>query len=395
MNILSVIPARGGSKGIPRKNVRLLNGKPLIAHTIEQALKTPSVNRVVISTDDAEIGAVSQKYGAEVVWRPAEISGDFASSEAALLHVLEYLEQNEGYCPDLTVFLQCTAPLTLAEDIESTIRALLREHADTALAVVPFHYFIWRENGTGDAVGINHDKKRRLLRQQREPEYLEAGAVYVMNTALFRETKHRFFGKTALYVMPADRRLEIDDPVDFRVAEVLLRERQQQERINMLPNSIAAVVFDFDGVFTDNGVIVFEDGTEAVVCNRGDGMGIAQLKRLGMPVLVLSTEKNPVVMRRCEKLGIECLHGLSDKAAALTNWASQQQIELSQVVYVGNDINDLACMQLVACSVIVNDAHPAVQSAARIVLDSDGGKGAVRETIDLITTKLETRTNAT
>lgn len=393
-NILAIIPARGGSKGIPRKNVRLLNGKPLIAYTIEQALKTPSVSRVVVSTDDAEIGAVSQQYGAEVVWRPANISGDLASSESALLYVLEYLEQSEGYCPDLTVFLQCTAPLTLAEDIESTIQVLLREQADSAVAVVPFHYFIWRESEVGDAVGINHDKQRRLLRQQREPEYLEAGAVYVMRTALFREMKHRFFGKTALYVMPGERRLEIDDPVDFRVAEVLLRERQQQERINMLPDPIAAVVFDFDGVFTDNKVIVFEDGTEAVVCDRGDGMGIAQLKRLGIPVLVLSTEKNPVVMRRCEKLGIEGLHGLSDKATALVSWASQHQIELSQAVYIGNDINDLACMRLVGCGVITNDAHPEVRPAAKIVLDSDGGRGAVREIIDLITAKLETHKNA-
>lgn len=394
-NSLAIIPARGGSKGIPRKNVRLLNGKPLIAHTIEQALKTPTINRVIVSTDDAEIGAVSQQYGAEVVWRPAEISGDLASSEAALLHVLEYLEQSEGYCPDLTVFLQCTSPLTLAEDIEGTIQALLREQADSALAVVPFHYFIWRENGAGDAVGINHDKQRRLLRQQRAPEYLESGAVYVMRTTQFRKTKHRFFGKTALYVMPADRRLEIDEPADFRVAEVLLRERQQQDRINLLPDPVAAVVFDFDGVFTDNKVIVFEDGTEAAICDRGDGMGIAQLKHLGVPVLVLSTEQNPVVMRRCEKLGIDCLHGLSDKATELANWASQQEIDLSRTVYVGNDINDLSCMRMVGCGVIVNDAHPNVRSAAKIVLDSDGGKGAVREIIDLITTKLETRANAT
>lgn len=389
MKTLAIIPARGGSKGIPRKNVRSLYGKPLIAYTIEQALKTPSVTRVIVSTDDAEIGVVSQQYGAEVVWRPAQISGDMASSESALLHVLEYLEQSEGYCPEITVFLQCTAPLTLAEDIEGTVQVLLKEQAASALAVVPFHYFVWEQNGADDAVGVNHDKKQRLLRQQRSNQFLEAGAVYVMRTVMFKEAKHRFFGKTAIYIMPAERLLEIDEPVDFRVAEVLLRERQQQESINNIPETVAALALDFDGVFTDNRVTVFQDGTEAVVCDRSDGMGIAEIKRLGIPVLVLSTEKNPVVMRRCEKLGIECLHALEDKASTLVNWANSRQIDLSQVVYVGNDINDLACMQSVGCSATVADAHPSVHHAARIVLRSEGGKGAIREIADLITEKLE------
>ena len=182
-------PARGGSKGIPRKNIRSLAGKPLIAYNIEQALRSRWINRLVVSTDDPEIGAVAQAYGAQVIWRPAEISGDSASSEAALLHTLETLDQDEGYQPDLLVFLQCTSPLTLAEDIDGTIQALLDQGADTSLAVIPFHYFLWRqvenEMGAVDASGINHDKNIRPLRQEREPQYLETGAVYVMRVAWF------------------------------------------------------------------------------------------------------------------------------------------------------------------------------------------------------------------
>jgi len=108
--ILALIPARGGSKGIPHKNIRLLNGKPLIAYTIEQAQQTPAITRVVVSTDDAEIAGVAQKYGAEVVWRPAGLSGDTATSESALLHALDHLRDTEGYEPDLVVFLQATSP---------------------------------------------------------------------------------------------------------------------------------------------------------------------------------------------------------------------------------------------------------------------------------------------
>ncbi len=303
MECLAIIPARGGSKGIPRKNILPLAGKPLIAYNIEQARLAQGVNRVVVSTDDAEIGAVARQYGAEVVWRPAEISGDSASSESALLHVLESLHASEGYRPDVLVFLQCTSPLTLAEDIDGTLQALLDAQADTALAVIPFHYFVWKPEPDGDAVGINHDKGYRPLRQQREPQYLETGAVYVMRVPGFEAARHRFFGKTAMYIMPPERRLEIDDPVDFQVAEVLLRDLQQVRQASRLPTDVQALVLDFDGVFTDNKVIVFQDGREAVVCDRGDGHGIAQLKKTGLPILILSTESNPVVKARARQTG--------------------------------------------------------------------------------------------
>ena len=336
---LAVIPARGGSKGIPRKNVRLLAGKPLIAYNIEQARQASLVNRVVVSTDDAEIAAVSRQFGAEVVWRPAEISGDHASSEAALLHTLEYLQQSENYTPDLLAFLQCTSPLTLAEDIDGTLQALLEQQADTSLAVIPFHYFLWQEHFSApsqdmggstvaDATGINHDKRVRLLRQEREPQYLETGAVYGMRVPGFLAARHRFFGKTALYVMPPERRLEIDDPVDFQMAEVLLRTQQQTQRQQTLPEKIAALVMDFDGVFTDNHVVVFQDGREAVICDRGDGWGIGKLKKTGLPVLILSTETNPVVQARANKLGLPCIQGQADKGHALRAPGSTRQASI-------------------------------------------------------------------
>jgi N-acylneuraminate cytidylyltransferase len=209
MNCLAVIPARGGSKGIPRKNVRPLAGKPLIAYNLLQLRRSRFVNRTIVSTDDPEIAAVAQGYGAEVVQRPAEISGDSASSESALLHTLEHLYTTEGYRPDLLAFLQCTSPLTLAEDIDGTIQALLDEGADSALAVIPFHYFLWKPGRDGDSVGINHDKLYRPLRQEREPQYLETGAIYVMRVEGFLQTRHRFFGKISPVRYAAERRLRL------------------------------------------------------------------------------------------------------------------------------------------------------------------------------------------
>ena len=388
MECLAIIPARGGSKGIPRKNIHPLGGKPLIAYSIEQVRRARLINRVVVSTDDTEIAAVSQGYGAEVVWRPAKISSDSASSESALLHTLEHLQKSEGYKPDILAFIQCTSPLTLAEDIDGTIQTLLDEGADSALAVTPFHYFLWMEQASGDIIGINHDKQVRLLRQEREPQFLETGAVYSMRVSGFIQARHRFFGKTAIYIMPPERHLEIDEPVDFRIAEVLLREQRIEQRLNCLPENVEALVLDFDGVFTNNKVFVFQDGREAVLCNRSDGWGIDQLKKNGLKVLILSTEANPVVQARADKLGIPCLHGLQEKGAILQDWIEERNIDPCQVVYVGNDVNDLTCMALVGCATAVADAHPMVLEVADLILERDGGEGAIREICDVILEQL-------
>jgi len=392
LQIIAVIPARGGSKGIPRKNVRPLAGKPLIAHTIESARQSKNITRIIVSTDDPEIVTISEQYGAEVIWRPAEISGDTTSSESALLHVLEHLKTAENYQPDLIVFLQCTSPLTSPEDIDGTIRVLLDEDADSAFTATPFHYFLWKEDMNGEAIGINHDKCARLMRQEREPQYIETGAVYVMRTEGFLKAKHRFFGKTVMHITPSERRWEIDEPIDFRVAEVLMQEQRQRQNLQALPNPISGLVMDFDGVFTDNRVVVFQDGREAILCDRGDGLGLDRLKQSGLPLLVLSTEKNSVVQARCEKLGIPCQHGISDKIGILKEWVRKNSLNSAGIIYVGNDINDLPCLTYVGCSVAVGDAYLEVKASARLVLSSHGGQGAIRELAELIMQRLNENT---
>jgi N-acylneuraminate cytidylyltransferase len=178
--------------------------------------------------------------------------------------------------------------------------------------------------------------------------------------------------------------MEIDDATDLSIAEAMLRQRQSDDRLALLPKTIGAVVFDFDGVFTDNGVVVMQDGREAVVCSRFDGMGITRLRKTGMPMLVLSTEANPVVSARCAKLGLECLQNSADKVVDLTRWLTARGIDPATVVYIGNDVNDAGPLQMVGCGVVVADAHPDVMPLARIVLSNVGGRGAVRELCDLI-----------
>ena len=383
MNTLAVIPARGGSKGIVRKNLAPLCGRPLVTWMIDAALSAKRVDRVVVSTDDAEIGQCARQCGAEVVWRPAEISGDGASSESALLHCLDHLRSQERYKPDALALLQCTAPLTLPDDIDGTIAALIDTGADTALAVADFHHFLWRPGDGGGVVGLNHDADVRLPRQARTPDLLETGSVYVMRTKGFLRTKHRFFGTVASYCTPRERCWEIDEPGDLLVAEALLRRRLHASRAELLPPAPAAVVLDFDGVMTDNRALILQDGREAVLCNRSDGLAIAAIKATGAMLLVLSSEANPVVRARCDKLGIECLQGIGRKWPVLAEWLANRNIDPAHVIYVGNDVNDLECLQSVGCGMAVADSHEAVRSAARIILDAGGGRGAVREIADL------------
>lgn len=227
MEILAIIPARGGSKGIPKKNIVNLDGYPLIHYNIRAALGSKNIDRIVVSTDDDEIAAIAYDSGAEVVKRPEDISGDYATSEEALLHTLKYLEEKESYTPDLLVFLQCTSPLTTTDDIDAIIEKVIAENADSALSVTPFHYYLWKEGGDGELEGINHDKIYRPMRQEREKQFLETGAVYVMKVQGFKKSKHRFFGKTVMSEMPEHRCFEIDEPADLIIAEQMLKNQNQ------------------------------------------------------------------------------------------------------------------------------------------------------------------------
>jgi len=153
-----------------------------------------------------------------------------------------------------------------------------------------------------------------------------------------------------------------------------------------MPDNFSAIkllVFDFDGVFTDNGVYVLEDGREAVRCSRYDGMGVTLLRRRGFPMMILSTEKNPVVTARAEKLKIECVQGCVDKGTKLREIALERALSLDQIAYVGNDVNDTMCLELAGFPIVVADAHPSVAGLGRYTTKAAGGKGAVREVCDL------------
>ena len=209
---LAVIPARGGSKGIPGKNLQTVGGIPLVVRSVQAALASQRVHRVVVSTDDAAIAAAVDAQGAEVIHRPDSIAGDTASSESALLHALELLERQEPLPPQL-VFLQCTSPFTHAAQIDRVLEALSAPGINSAFAVAPWHGFLWRQDGRG----INHDPTLpRQRRQDLEPAYLETGAIYAMDTQAFRSQGSRFCAPWQPVVID-DSGPEIDTPSDLEL----------------------------------------------------------------------------------------------------------------------------------------------------------------------------------
>lgn len=379
---LCIIPARGGSKGIPRKNIRLVAGKPLLAHTLEQALGTPSISRVVVSTDSAEIASITAQYGAEVVWRPSEISGDAAPSEAALLHTLDYLRDKEAYEPEFVVFLQATSPIRQKNDIENAVQTFRAQEADSLLSLGPLEGFVWRNEG-GALTSLNYDYRHRQRRQDAPEDLIENGSIYVFKPWVLRTYHNRLGGKIVSYRMGAVESLQVDEEEDLVLVEHFIRARQPLRSVPDF-SDIKLLVLDFDGVLTDNRVLLDQQGKEAVLCHRGDGMGIAALRGAGIEVRVLSKERNPVVAARCEKLKVPYDQACDDKLSALKRLAAERKLMPHQIAFMGNDVNDLAGLRWVGLPIAVADAVPEVKEVAAYVTLKKGGKGSVREVCDLI-----------
>ncbi|WP_234659616.1 acylneuraminate cytidylyltransferase [Agromyces marinus] len=403
---IAIIPARGGSQGLPGKNLARVGGAPLVARAVHAARAAERIGRVVVTTDDAEIAEVARRAGAEIVDRPAELSGATASSESAVLHALGESGFDAASGPAVTVFIQATSPFIDPADLDAAVLRVEQGERDVVFAATPTHGFLWRERADdadgASATGVNHDPTDRPRRQDREPEYLETGAFYALRTDGFLLARHRFFGRIGIQRVHPDTAVEIDDAADLARARALaprVDRRLAGTVAAMLARrsgaawvadprhpfiDVDAVATDFDGVHTDDTATVDELGRESVRVSRADGAGIARLRDAGVPVLILSAEANPVVSRRAEKLGVDCLQGVDDKGAALREWAAARGIRLDRVAYVGNDRGDIPALDLAGWPIAVPDAAPDALERARHVLERHGGHGAVRELADLV-----------
>ena len=224
--MIAIIPARGGSKGLPGKNVRPLNGKPLIAYAIEAALKAKNIDRVIISTDDEEIARVAVEYGAELPFmRPAELASDMAMAIDNYIYTIGRLEEEGGKPIDTFVVLQPTSPLRIAEDIDGAIELFEQKKADSVISYcqeahpVTWHKYLDDEGRFVDIFDANIKN-----RQDNRVSYYPNGAVYVFRTSMIRERKY-YTDKSYAYVMPRTRSVDIDFIEDFEYAEFLLKRK--------------------------------------------------------------------------------------------------------------------------------------------------------------------------
>lgn len=237
MKILAIIPARGGSKGIPRKNIRLLLGKPLIVWTIEEAKKSKYLTRVIVSTDDEEIATVAREFGAEVPFlRPTEISGDLAVDVEFLMHALDFLKEKEQYEPDIVLRMPPTSPLRRAEHIDKGIEILLANpEADAVRPITeaPKHpYKMWIISGDKKFIEpflpqsfTNMDEPYNLPRQLLPKVYIHTGAMDIMRLRTIRDMKSTSGKKTAYFFMEPEDSINIDHTLDFELAELFLKKR--------------------------------------------------------------------------------------------------------------------------------------------------------------------------
>lgn len=389
---LVIIPARGGSKGIPLKNLQAVGSRTLIARAIEAAQACPLVEHVLVSTDSDLISMEALQHGAMVAKRPEAIAGDTASSESALIDALEQYQASGYDLPQVTVLLQCTSPFIDPRNLNAAIGGVLAGRADVIFSAVEDHSFRWTFAGN-IAEPLGHSAEFRTRRQDLPATFRETGAFYAMRTQGLLDTSSRFFGHVEIEQVALSDSFEIDSYEDLEVCRAL-EARTTTPVSPSAPVALAdlqragldvdALVTDFDGVHTNDTAILSNDGTEQVQVSRSDGMGVARLLSTGLPFLILSSEVNPIVSARAKKLGVDVLQGIADKAEALTAWMSANRLDPARVAYVGNDLNDLPAMGLVGWPIAVADARPEAAGAARIVLSKRGGQGAVREICDLI-----------
>jgi N-acylneuraminate cytidylyltransferase len=377
---IAIIPARGGSKRIPAKNLLPIGGVPLLAHSLRHARASRHVSETWVSTDSPAIAALAVRQGARAVDRPAPLADDRATSEAALLHTLDQRRAGGLADPDLVVFLQATSPIRRPGDIDRAVDTLVAAGADSLFSACENNRLIWALTDRGPE-SLSYDFHRRQREQDMPRQFRENGSIYVFKPEILRRTSNRLGGKISIYEMDYWSSFQIDTPEHAELCEWILR-KPEFAVDDAWPARVDLIVFDFDGVMTDNGVWVDEEGRELARCDRGDGWGVARLREAGVRMLVLSTEQRSIAAARSAKLGIPCQYGIADKGAFLRRLLSEEGIDQAHVVYVGNDVNDLPAMSVAGFPVAVADAHPDVVKVARLVLERPGGRGAVRECCD-------------
>ena len=371
---VAIIPLRAGSKSIVNKNKKKLLGRPLFTWVLGEAIRS-NLSKVYIFTDDSDILDYIQK---EYTWtdkvegmlRSAASATDTASTEMAMFEFAEKIKYNF----DTLCLLQATSPLTTVQDINKTLAKISEEGYDSALTVVESKRFIWNEAGKS----LNYDYLKRPRRQEFEGMLIENGAVYACTKAQFQASKNRLGGKIGIVKMHEDTLIEIDEPTDWTIVESLIENRLRSAKKS--PTQIKVLVLDVDGIFTDGSITYNKEGEFSKTFSMRDGMGLEIIRETGLEVFIMTSENSQLVEQRMNKLGLKNVFmGVKDKYSRLTQLAKERGLNKNEIAYLGDDVNDLANICSVAWGLCPADGMPEVKNRADVVLNANGGAGAIRE----------------
>lgn len=380
---IAFIPARGGSKSIPLKNIKTFCGKPLIYWNLKALSEVEDVDAIYVSTDSLEIEAVVRGLGIDkvsVYKRSSENASDDATTESAILEFIK----DENISPDsIFILAQATSPLTRAEDFMGAITQFKSSGSDSLLSCVRTKRFFWGDDGKP----LNYDYENRPRRQDFKGTLMENGAFYISTVRNVLDSKNRISGKIDTYEMPEYTAIEIDEPEDWYVAETLMR-RYNNPKSLPRPKGIRMFFTDVDGTLTDSGMYYSSDGVELKKFNTRDGKAFELLRQSRVKTGIITTEDTVIVSDRAKKLKADYLvQGVAgiDKLSAVEDICRKEGIGLDSVAYIGDDVNCIDLLKSVGCAACPSDAVEAVKAIDGIyVLSSSGGNGAVREFVELL-----------
>lgn len=380
MNV-AFIPVRGGSKSIPLKNIREIAGKPLVYWTAKAANDCPSIDIVYIATDSDVIKDVVESFHlskVNVIGRSEENASDTASTESVML---EFASKYEF---DNIVLIQATSPLLKEEDLVRGFELFNQNDTDSVLSVVRQKRFIWDNTEEGFVSPHNYDFYKRPRRQEFDGFLVENGAFYITGRQALLETGNRISGNIRAYEMDESTYFEIDEPSDWLIIE---RQLENGKKKNYFIPEIKLFLTDCDGCLTDGGMYYSEKGDELKKFCTLDGMGFRLLKEKGILAGVITGEKVDLNRRRCQKLNLDIYEeGITNKLEVVKRICEERGILLENVAYIGDDINDLEVIKAVGFGCSVANGMQIVKKNAKYITKTTGGKGAVREVIDLILT---------
>ena len=377
MSVIAFVPARGGSKSIPEKNIKYFCGKPLIYWNLHELQKS-EVDEIVVATDSDNIKLVVESFKfskVKVYDRNSENSQDTSSTESVMI---EYINSSDLSGSDTFMLVQATSPFTQKNHFNEGLE--LFEKHDAVLSCCESKRFSWR-----DGKSMNYDIYNRPRRQDFEGTLIENGAFYISSVSDIKKTKNRISGDIATYKMPEFTYTEIDEPEDWIVAESLMKKFILKDKTPDF-SKIKIFLSDVDGVLTDAGMYYTENGDEFKKFCTYDGMGFQLLQETGVKVGILTTEDKELNRRRAKKLGLDFdFHGAKDKLQIVKNLCEKENVSLDEIAYIGDDVNCFELLSNAGVSACPMNAVSKIKSIPNIIqLQRNGGDGVVREFVELI-----------